>query len=112
MNARKAVTALVAWAAALGAGIATAAPAAAGGIIVIGSPSYNNFCANGHSSGPAGATRQVMGSVSGLLGQLPVSGPLNQCGGADLPVLQHECDPVDGNFVALPVTNCPRVVGL
>ncbi|MER7984239.1 hypothetical protein ABTY53_01335 [Streptomyces noursei] len=47
------------------------------------SPSFDNSCTNGHSSGAAGATTRGSGSVSGLLGQIPIGSPLNQCGGAD-----------------------------
>ncbi len=46
MTTRMAVTALGITAAAIGAGLTTAAPAFAGGIIVVASPSYDNSCAN------------------------------------------------------------------
>ena len=84
MTAHKTFTALGLTAAALGAGLATAAPASAGGIIVVASPSFENTCANGHSSGASGPTTHGPGGVSGLVGQIPLTSPLNHCGGADL----------------------------
>jgi hypothetical protein len=71
------------------AGIAAAAgPACAGGIGDIASPSYGNSCANtGTHIHATGATTRGPGALTGLLGQTPLRGPLNQCGGADLPDL-------------------------
>ncbi|CAM5518367.1 hypothetical protein SRIMM317S_06997 [Streptomyces rimosus subsp. rimosus] len=77
-------------AAALGAGLASAAPAAAGGIIVIGSPSHDNTCANhGTVTQPMGSTSNGNGAAGGLLGQIPIGSALNHCGGADLPGTQN-----------------------
>ncbi|WP_409240364.1 hypothetical protein [Streptomyces sp. PA5.6] len=80
----------VAWAAAtaaaLGIVLGTAAPAAAGGIIVIGSPSHDNTCTNhGTHTKPAAGTQRAAGPVQGLLAQVPVVNAINHCGGADLP---------------------------
>ncbi|KAA6223072.1 hypothetical protein CP973_15105 [Streptomyces albofaciens JCM 4342] len=85
MIARKIVTPLAVAATAVGTTFATGAPAAAGGIIVIGSPSHNNTCMNGPSTAAHGAATHGTGSAAGLLGQIPFGSPLNHCGSADLP---------------------------
>ncbi len=85
MATRRTVTALAVAAAAIATGFASAAPAAAGGIIVIASPSHDNTCANQGHATQRGATTSGSGSTGGILAALPVSGPLNHCGGADLP---------------------------
>ncbi|MER6302047.1 hypothetical protein ABT247_21150 [Kitasatospora sp. NPDC001539] len=80
-------TGLVLTSAALCAGFATAAPAAAGGIIVIASPSHDNSCLNSYTrTQPYGRTTGTSGSAQGLQAQVPLLGPLNHCGGADLPL--------------------------
>ncbi len=84
MTTRRTGTALAVTAAAIGSGLASATPAAAGGIIVIGSPSFMNSCTNHGHATQRGATTNGNGAAGGLLATLPVSGPLNDCGGADL----------------------------
>ncbi|WP_125522968.1 hypothetical protein [Streptomyces sp. WAC 06783] len=80
----KVLTGLGLTAAATGAGLVAAAPAAAGGILVFLSPAYDNSCASlGHAK-TAGSTTQGAGTVGGLLAAAPVSSPTNQCGGADV----------------------------
>ncbi|MFC7818664.1 hypothetical protein ACFUTR_28995 [Streptomyces sp. NPDC057367] len=86
MTIRKTFTALAVTAAAIGSGLATAAPATAGGIIVVGSPSFHNGCANhGTRSQSGGQTTDGSGAAQGLLAQVPIDNALNHCGGADLP---------------------------
>ncbi|MFH8348972.1 hypothetical protein [Streptomyces sp. NPDC018045] len=72
-------------AAAVAAAFVGAAPASAGGLIVIGSPSHNNTCMNGPRMDARGDAGDGTGSVAGLLGQIPFGSPLNHCGSADLP---------------------------
>ncbi|MFD5604438.1 hypothetical protein ACFWI5_15630 [Streptomyces sp. NPDC127064] len=95
MTPRRTVTALALTAAGLGAGIAAATPAAAGGIIVIDSPAFNNSCANHGTHHPQaqGLTSNGSGPAQGLLAQVPTASPLNQCGGADaffIGMMAHE----------------------
>ncbi|MEU7159828.1 hypothetical protein [Streptomyces chrestomyceticus] len=61
------------------------APASAGGIIVIGSPSHDNTCVNRAGAAVRGAATHATGNLAGLLGQASLRNPLNHCGGADLP---------------------------
>lgn len=87
---RTLATALGLTTAALGAGLATAAPASAGGVIVVASPSFDNSCANhGTAKQSAGRTTHGSGTVGGNLAALPAATPLNQCGGADIPIIQE-----------------------
>ncbi|MER7349085.1 hypothetical protein ABT390_27165 [Streptomyces aurantiacus] len=80
-------------AAGIGTGLMAASPAAAGGIIVIGSPSFNNGCANHQThTQPRGTTSEGSGPAQGLLAQVPVTDPLNHCGGADLPIPSYDND--------------------
>ncbi|MFE6691764.1 chaplin family protein [Streptomyces sp. NPDC057743] len=73
---------------AVGAGFTTAAPASAGGIVVVGSPSFGNGCVNRHAGAHAsGGAIHGSGTVSGLLAKIPAALPLNHCGGADFPDL-------------------------
>ncbi|GAA2670764.1 hypothetical protein [Streptomyces lunalinharesii] len=86
MTTRRTLTALGVTAAVLGAGLATAAPASAGGILVFLSPSMDNSCTNhGTATQSKGKTKHASGTAGGLLAELPVASPLNHCGGADLP---------------------------
>ncbi|MEG8277526.1 hypothetical protein [Streptomyces sp. AHA2] len=62
----------------------TAAPAAAGGVLPIGSPAFGTSCANHHTGAQAsGSTTRDTGAVNGNLAGLPLGSALNQCGGAD-----------------------------
>lgn len=75
--------------AALGTGLASAAPASAGGIIVFASPSFDNSCTNtGTAAQSAGDTTHSSGTANGPLAAIPAETPLNHCGGADLPSAQ------------------------
>lgn len=87
MTTRRALNALIVTVAALGAGAATAAPASAGGIGDFLSPAFGTSCTNQHGAHAAGATTQDTGTVGGNLAGLPIGSPVNQCGGADAPVL-------------------------
>ncbi|MEU7190662.1 hypothetical protein [Streptomyces sp. NPDC045369] len=85
MIRHRTVTTLAVTAAAAGLSLAGAAPASAGGVIVLGSPSHDNTCRNGAGTAVRGAATHGNGSAAGLLGQIPFGSPLNHCGGADLP---------------------------
>ncbi|GGY65815.1 hypothetical protein GCM10010326_70530 [Streptomyces xanthochromogenes] len=86
-TSREAGRILVLASAAFGVGLAAATPAAAGGIIVVASPSHDNACTNlGTTAQSGGETRNGSGTVGGLLAAVPVGMPLNNCGGADLPM--------------------------
>ncbi|GCD39326.1 hypothetical protein OEIGOIKO_07156 [Streptomyces chrestomyceticus JCM 4735] len=80
-----ATTTLAVTAAAAAVSLVGAAPASAGGLIVIGSPSHDNTCRNGVGTVARGAATHGTGNAAGLLGQIPFGSPLNHCGGADLP---------------------------
>ncbi|KWT59220.1 hypothetical protein ADL21_24895 [Streptomyces albus subsp. albus] len=85
-------------AAVIGTGLATASPAAAGGIIVIASPSFTNACANhGAHAKPRGHSSNGSGSAQGLLAQVPIVDAVNHCGGADVPP-SWESDKTDQIF--------------
>ncbi|MFF3976936.1 hypothetical protein [Streptomyces sp. NPDC001828] len=85
MLPRRTVTALAVAAATIGTGLAAAAPAAAGGIIVVASPSHDNSCFNTDAAQSRDATRNGSAAAAGLLAALPIETPLNHCDGADLP---------------------------
>ncbi|GAA3126960.1 hypothetical protein ACH4UY_15310 [Streptomyces longwoodensis] len=69
---------------AMGAGIASAEPAAAGGIGVIGSPAFDNTCITiDHTSKAVAETVHTSGFLNNVA-QLPLSNPYQHCGGADL----------------------------
>ncbi|MET9936348.1 MULTISPECIES: hypothetical protein [unclassified Streptomyces] len=69
----------------MGAGLAGAAPASAGGIGDFLSPAFGVTCANHHTGARAdGATAAGTGTAGGNFLGLPLGSALNQCGGADL----------------------------
>ncbi|MFC9797256.1 hypothetical protein ACFVJI_32030 [Streptomyces sp. NPDC127584] len=68
----------------LGAGLAAAAPASAGGIGDFLSPAFSTSCSNLNNAAHAhGKTTKGTGSIGGNLASLPLYSALNQCGGAD-----------------------------
>ncbi|MEU7148795.1 hypothetical protein AB0B15_12265 [Streptomyces sp. NPDC045456] len=81
----KAIRQVVLGAVSTAAVLAAASPAVAGGIGVLLSPALGNACAQhgvgAHARGHAGAGT---GTAGGNALGLPVTGPLSQCGGADL----------------------------
>ncbi|MVO90212.1 DUF320 domain-containing protein [Streptomyces sp. p1417] len=87
MTPRKTVT-RVALVAATTAGMAltVASPASAGGVGDFLSPAFGTDCANHHGSHAAGTTTRGSGMADSNFAGLPVGSPVNQCGGADLPV--------------------------
>ncbi|MCZ0210748.1 chaplin family protein [Streptomyces sp. UMAF16] len=92
----------------LGAMLAPAAPAAAGGIGDFLSPAFGTSCANLHTGAHAtGTTSHGTGAANGNLAGLPLGSPLNQCGGADLPDINQDCKNGQGapgaGFLNLPV---------
>lgn len=87
MTLRSALTALTLGVGTFAAALFAAAPASAGGIVVIASPSHDNSCLNLGSAKAASSLKRAAGTVSNLLGQVPVASPLNHCGGADAPLL-------------------------
>ncbi|MYT28513.1 MULTISPECIES: hypothetical protein [unclassified Streptomyces] len=93
MTTRRTLTAVGLTAATLGAGLAAAAPASAGGIGVILSPSFDNSCANQHAAANANAdTVHGRGTAGGLSAAIPADTPLNHCGGAELPLSRNCTD--------------------
>ncbi|MET9428520.1 chaplin family protein [Streptomyces sp. NPDC003036] len=88
---RRIITPLSITVAAFGFGLATAAPASAGGVGDFLSPAFGTSCANQHTGARAnGTTTHGTGAADGNLAGLPVGSPLNQCGGADLPPLRPD----------------------
>ncbi|MEU8955502.1 hypothetical protein AB0C93_14475 [Streptomyces sp. NPDC048518] len=86
MHLEKSLTTAAVTVATLGTLFVAAGPAAAGGIIVVASPTHDNSCANHKThTQPRGNTSAGSGPVNGLLAQLPLTTALNHCGGADLP---------------------------
>nr|BAK19903.1 hypothetical protein [Streptomyces rochei] len=86
MTARKTTTAL-ALAGAAAAGLATAAPAEAGGLGTFLSPAFGTTCANLNTGAHAhGTTTRGSGTAGGNLAGLPIGSPLNHCGGTDTPI--------------------------
>lgn len=65
-------------------GVGQAAPAWAGGIGDILSPAFGTACANQVGATSTGGATSAPSSLSGNALGLPLTGPLNQCGGADL----------------------------
>ncbi|MGI5484806.1 hypothetical protein [Streptomyces lavendofoliae] len=73
---------------ALGAVLASAAPASAGGIGDVLSPAFGTMCGNLNNGARAnGSTTHGTGTAGGNLAGLPIGSALNQCGGADAPGL-------------------------
>lgn len=56
---------------------------------MVASPSAFNTYSNTTASDAPASTRHASGTVAGLTAALPVTTPLNHCGGADLP-LSHD----------------------
>ncbi|MBZ4320641.1 hypothetical protein [Streptomyces huiliensis] len=62
-------------------------PARAGGLGAgVLSPAVGNGCAARSAAAAQGAASRVTSAAGGNVLGLPVSGPLNQCGGAEVPV--------------------------
>ncbi|MFH8407187.1 hypothetical protein ACH4FX_20685 [Streptomyces sp. NPDC018019] len=68
---------------AVGAGIAAAAPAAAGGVGSVLSPAFGTTCANRDGTQARGSTTHSSGAGGGTLAALPIGSPFTQCDGAD-----------------------------
>ncbi|MFI1377235.1 chaplin family protein [Streptomyces longwoodensis] len=84
MITKSTATALGLLAASVGAGLASASPASAGGVGDFLSPAFGTSCTNQHTGAHAdGITQYGTGTAGGNLAGLPVGSPLNQCGGAD-----------------------------
>ncbi|RST19589.1 hypothetical protein E2C00_00625 [Streptomyces sp. WAC05374] len=67
-----------------GIGLATAAPAAAGGLIPVGSPAFGNTCGNLNNTAQAvGNTVAGTGLIGGNALAAPAGLASNHCGGAD-----------------------------
>ncbi|MER7625795.1 chaplin family protein [Streptomyces sp. NPDC126503] len=86
INRRTAATATALATAALGAPLTIATPAFAGGIGDVLAPAFGTSCANQHAAHATGNTTHGTGTAAGNLAGLPLGSPLNQCGGADLPL--------------------------
>jgi hypothetical protein len=87
MKRPQVLTTLTLTTAAVADGFLAAAPASAGGIGDFLSPAFGTDCAN-HNTRPHadGATTAGTGAANGYLLGLPLGSPLNQCGGADIPL--------------------------
>ncbi|MFJ3176649.1 hypothetical protein ACIPJK_38800 [Streptomyces roseus] len=82
---RSSLTSIALTAAAFTGVVATAGPAAAGGIGDLLSPAFGTDCANRDTGAIATAvTAAGTGMASRSVLGVPVGSPLNQCGGADL----------------------------
>lgn len=87
MDTRRTVAAVALAAAALSSGLATATPASAGGVGDFLSPAFGDTCVNEHVGAKAvGATTRSTGTGGGTVAGIPIVSPVNQCGGADLPL--------------------------
>ncbi|MET9375805.1 hypothetical protein ABZX98_16865 [Streptomyces sp. NPDC002992] len=84
MITRQSLTALSLTATALGAGLATASPASAGGVGDFLSPAFGTACGNQNNGAHAtGTTTSGTGTAGGNLAGIPIGSALNHCGGAD-----------------------------
>jgi ammonia channel protein AmtB len=93
-----------------GCGLASAAPATAGGIGDFLSPAFGISCVNENTGARAdGVTRQGTGTMGGNLAGIPVGSALNQCGGADAPIIQ---DALREPCNALPFSGVQNLVSL
>ncbi|MEF3113864.1 hypothetical protein [Streptomyces chrestomyceticus] len=94
MRPRYALAPIVACCAALTAGQAVTAPATvAGGVGHLLSPAFGTACANNGVGARAQGTTTSSPDAGGRQHpDLPVTGPLNQCGGADLNVKPRKVD--------------------
>ncbi|WP_329438802.1 hypothetical protein OG906_34115 [Streptomyces sp. NBC_01426] len=87
MTIKKMTAAVLLTTATVGAGMVTAVPASAGGVGDFLSPAFGTDCANLNTGAQAaGHTTRGSGAAGGSLLGLPIGTPLNQCGGADMPV--------------------------
>lgn len=75
-------TGLALTAIAVGASMATAAPASAGGVGDFLSPAFATTCTNDHGAHANGVTTRGTGAGDGNLAGLPIGSPANHCGGA------------------------------
>ncbi|MEV3993614.1 chaplin family protein [Streptomyces sp. NPDC049837] len=81
---RQRLTALSRTATVLGAGLATASPASAGGVGDFLSPAFGTLCGNLNNGAHAnGTATSATGAAGGNLAGIPIGSPLNHCGGAD-----------------------------
>jgi hypothetical protein len=88
MITRRDVTVLVLVCSFAGTALGAAPSASAGGIGDVLSPAFGTNCANHNTGAHAdGLTRHGTGTVGGNLAGLPLGSALNQCGGADLPLV-------------------------
>ncbi|WP_228974759.1 hypothetical protein [Streptomyces sp. DH12] len=100
MAFERTLTTLGATATLLGAGLAGAAPAAAGGVGDFLSPAFGTACANLNNGAHAdGATSHGTGTGGSNVAGVPLSNALNQCGGADAPFV--------GSFASLAKRGLP-----
>ncbi|MEV5338786.1 hypothetical protein AB0K93_09900 [Streptomyces sp. NPDC052676] len=91
MTLRNTATALALTVSAAGAALTTASPAAAGGVGDLLSPAFGTSCANRHTGARAdGATTHGTGAADGNSAGLPLGGAVNQCGGADAPLISPD----------------------
>jgi hypothetical protein len=91
MTMRNTATVLALTVSAAGAVLTTSSPAAAGGVGDLLSPAFGTSCANRHTGARAdGATTHGTGAADGNSAGLPLGSALNQCGGADAPLVSPD----------------------
>ncbi|GAA2651168.1 hypothetical protein [Streptomyces lunalinharesii] len=84
MISRRTLATLGVTTVALGAGLATAAPATAGGIGVFASPAFDNTCITLHRTTRAVGRMVNQPAIGSNLLQAPVQVPYQHCGGAEV----------------------------
>ncbi|WP_179079113.1 hypothetical protein [Streptomyces rectiverticillatus] len=92
------VVVVPAWAGGLGAGIL--------------SPAIGNGCANQYGATVRGTASQGASAAGGNALGLPVTGPLNQCGGADAPATKIVCTVIGENGQTLGTTSLDNAAGV
>ncbi|MGX8904654.1 chaplin family protein [Streptomyces netropsis] len=72
----------------------------------------DNSCTNHNTTQQAkGTTQHASGTAGGQLAQLPISTPLNHCGGADLPLLNGTQNQAPVNFSLLQKSTSQAALG-
>ncbi|MEU7158845.1 hypothetical protein [Streptomyces chrestomyceticus] len=92
------------------AGIATSAPAVAGGVGDFLSPAFAVTCVNHTGARTSGATTHGTGTASSNLVGLPLGSALNQCGGADaskITEIDQNCENRQGAQTGAGILNVP-----
>lgn len=112
MSTRKIMGTIGVTAAIVGTGIATAAPAAAGGVGDFLSPAFGTACTNHHGTRAHGSTTHGTGTGNGNLAGLSLGTPANQCGGADFVDIDSMANDVQVLRPSNQATNIESVPGV